>query len=71
MAVLIWIGATVSIIGLSGIIYSIVTVARAKRANLTDEELRARVSKVLPINMGALLFSVLGLMMVIVGISLS
>ena len=71
MAGLIWIGATVSIIGLSGIIYSIVTVARAKRANLTDEELRARVSKVLPINMGALLFSVLGLMMVIVGISLS
>lgn len=71
MAVLIWIGAAVSIIGLSGIIYSIVTVARAKRANLTDEELRARVSKVLPINMGALLFSVLGLMMVIVGISLS
>lgn len=71
MAVLIWIGAAVSIIGLSGIVYSIVTVARAKRANLSDEELRARVSKVLPINMGALLFSVLGLMMVIVGISLS
>lgn len=71
MAVLIWIGATVSIMGLSGIIYSIFAVARAKRADLTDEELRARVAKVLPINMGALLFSVLGLMMVIVGISLS
>ena len=71
MAILIWIGAAISILGLAGIVYSIVAVTRAKRANLSDEELRARVAKVLPINMGALFLSVLGLMMVIVGISLS
>lgn len=71
MAILIWIGVAISLLGLSGIIYSIVAVARAKRANLDDEELRKRVAKVIPINMGALFLSVLGLMMVIVGISLS
>ena len=71
MAILIWIGAAISILGLTGILYSIVAVTRAKRAKLSDEELRARVAKVIPINMGALFLSVLGLMMVIVGISLS
>ena len=68
---LIWIGATLSVIGLIGIIYSIVAVTKAKRANLEDAELRARMSKVLPINLGALLVSVIGLMCVIVGIVLA
>lgn len=68
---LIWIGATLSVIGLIGIIYSIVAVTKAKRAKLDDAELRARMSKVLPINLGALLVSVIGLMCVIVGIVLA
>ncbi len=68
---LIWIGATLSVIGLVGIIYSIVAVTRAKRAKLEDAELRARLGRVLPINLGALLVSVIGLMCVIVGIVLA
>ncbi len=68
---LILIGATLSVIGLTGIIYSIIAVARAKRAKLDDAELRARLGKVLPINLGALLVSVIGLMCVIIGIVLS
>jgi len=68
---LIMIGATLSVIGLIGIIYSIVAVAKAKRANLEDAALRERLAKVLPINLGALLVSVIGLMCVIVGIVLS
>jgi hypothetical protein len=70
MDIIIWIGAALSVVGLIGIIYSIIAVARAKRAGLTDEELRARVSKVLPINLGALFVSVIGLMAVIVGVLL-
>ena len=70
MEIVIWIGAALSVVGLIGIIYSIIAVARAKRAGLTDEELRARVSKVLPINLGALFVSVIGLMAVIVGVLL-
>jgi hypothetical protein len=37
---------------------------------LQDEELRAAVQKALPLNMGALFLSVIGLMMVIIGIFL-
>ncbi|MDB9808681.1 MAG: hypothetical protein MUR46_07350 [Loktanella sp.] len=68
---LIMIGATLSVIGLIGIIYSIVAVAKAKRAKLEDAVLRERLAKVLPINLGALLVSVIGLMCVIVGIVLA
>jgi hypothetical protein len=54
-----------------GIVASIVMVARAKKAKLDDAEMRARISKILPINMGALFVSMIGLMMVIVGIVLA
>lgn len=68
---LIWSGAALSIVGMIGIIISIVLVARAKRAKLEDAEMRARISKILPLNMGALFVSMIGLMMVIVGIVLA
>jgi len=71
LVMLIMIGATLSVIGLIGIIYSIVAVAKAKRAKLEDAVLRERLAKVLPINLGALLVSVIGLMCVIVGIVLA
>ena len=68
---MIWAGAILTLLGLIGIIYSIVQVARAKRANLSDEDMRARLGKLLPINIAALFVSTLGLMTVIVGIALS
>lgn len=68
---LIWGGALLSVLGLCGILWSIVTVWRAKKANLPDEEMRERIRKVMPVNMGALFVSVIGLMSVIMGISLS
>jgi hypothetical protein len=68
---LIWIGAALSVLGVIGIVASIVMVARAKKAKLDDAEMRARISKILPVNMGALFVSMIGLMMVIVGIVLA
>ncbi|MBV7396596.1 hypothetical protein [Mameliella sediminis] len=71
MAGLIWGGAAVSIAGLLGLVWCIVKVWRARRANLSDEELREVVRKVVPLNMGALFLSVIGLMTVILGIFLA
>ena len=68
---LIWIGAAISFLGIIGIVLSILRVRSARRADLTDEEMRAAVQKAIPLNMGALFTSVIGLMMVIVGISFS
>ena len=70
METLVWIGAAVSVAGLLGLVWCIVKVARARRAGLDDAQLREVVRGVLPVNMGALMFSVLGLMMVVIGILL-
>ncbi len=71
MAWLIWGGASVSIAGLAGLVYCIIRVWRARKSGLPDEELRDEVRKVVPLNMGALMLSVVGLMMVILGIFLT
>jgi hypothetical protein len=70
MDALIWSGAVVSGLGLIGLLMSIIKVSRARKAALNDEELRAAVQKALPLNLGSLFLSVIGLMMVIVGIFL-
>ncbi|NIZ09979.1 hypothetical protein [Pseudooceanicola sp. HF7] len=67
---MIWIGAVVSVIGLTLLVWSIVKVARAKKAQLEDAALREEIRKAMPLNMGGLFLSVLGLMAVILGISL-
>ena len=67
---LIWGGATVSVLGLLGLVWCILRVRRAKREGQDEAALRATLQAVMPLNFGALLLSVLGLMLVILGISL-
>lgn len=71
MEVLIWLGACVSLAGLAGLIWCIAKVWKARNAGLSDDELRDRVQKVVPMNTGALFLSVTGLMMIVIGIALS
>ncbi|MFC4215441.1 hypothetical protein [Pseudophaeobacter arcticus] len=68
--ILVWAGAALSVAGLIGLMWCIVHVVRARGKNLDDEALRAVVQKVLPYNLGALFLSVIGLMLVMVGIFL-
>jgi hypothetical protein len=70
MDILIWAGAVVSLLGLSGIIWCILAIARARRAGLDDAGLRARLQRVVTINLAALFVSVIGLMMVVIGVML-
>jgi hypothetical protein len=69
--IMIWVGAAVSMLGLAGLVWCIIRVARARRAGLTENALRAEVQAVLPLNLGALFLSVIGLMFVIIGIILA
>lgn len=68
---LIWAGAAISLLGLLGLIWCILTVSRAKRAQLDDDAMRDVLKSALPLNLGALFLSVIGLMMVILGIFLA
>lgn len=67
---LVWVGAALSLVGLLGLVWCIVTVWKARRSAADDEALRAVVRRVVPLNMAALGLSVMGLMMVILGIFL-
>lgn len=70
MQVVIVLGAVISLIGLVGIIWSIMQVRRARKEAADDEALRARIQAVLPMNLAAFGLSVLGLMCVVVGVLL-
>ncbi len=67
---MIWIGTVVTLAGLAGLVWCILRVARAKRAGLQDEDLRAVMQSTMPLNTGALFLSVIGLMLVVIGIML-
>lgn len=66
----IWGGAALTAAGLAGIVWCIVAVTRAKRARLDDAAMRARMGRVVAVNMAALAASMLGLMAVVLGIML-
>ncbi|MGY6635249.1 MAG: hypothetical protein ACXIU8_16125 [Alkalilacustris sp.] len=70
MAALVWTGAAVTLLGLGGIVWCILTAMRARRAGLDDEALRARMRQVVVVNFTALLVSALGLMLVVAGVIL-
>lgn len=64
-----WGGAALSLVGLLGLVWCILRVMKARKSGLSDDELRAAVQSVLPWNLASLFLSVIGLMLVILGIS--
>ncbi|MCZ4352975.1 hypothetical protein O4H61_10665 [Roseovarius aestuarii] len=71
MDILIWAGAALSIAGLIGLMWCIIRVWKARNAGLDNDAMRAVVQSVVPINAATLFLSVIGLMMVVIGILLS
>ena len=65
---LVWTGAVITVLGCVGLILSVVLIARARAEGLEDEALRARIQKVIPINLAALFVATIGLMIVIVAV---
>lgn len=70
MPALIWSGAAISFVGLMGLVYCIVSGFKLRKRQLDEDAMRAALQKLIPVNFGSLLLSVLGLCCVIVGISL-
>jgi hypothetical protein len=71
MDILIWIGAAITVLGLLGLLYCIVLVMRARRAQLSDADMRAAMQRALVWNVGALALSGFGLVMVVFGVMLA
>ena len=70
MPILVYIGTALALAGLLTLGWCIWAAVSAKRAGLPDADLRARLQRIVTINMGALLVSVLGLMSVVLGVFL-
>jgi len=67
---IIWAGAVVTLLGVAGLTACIVYVLRLRRAALDEAQMRARLQRGVAWNMAALFVSVIGLMLVVVGIAL-
>ena len=71
MELLIWIGAALTLLGVAGLVWCIMIAAKAKSEGLDDDAMKARLQKVVALNMAAMGLSAIGLMMVVLGIFLS
>ena len=63
-------GIAICLVGLAGIIHSLVRAMRLRRATLPDPELRGELLRLVPVNVGSLLLAVLGLCMLVLGLML-
>ena len=70
MQIMIWGGAALTLLGVFGLLGCIWIVLGIKRANLPDAEARAKMQRVVALNMAALGLSFIGLMAVLVGVIL-
>lgn len=68
---IIWTGASVTLLGVLGLVACVVYVVRLRRSGLDDAALRKGLQRGVIWNMAALFVSVLGLMTVIIGITLA
>ncbi|MCA3543961.1 MAG: hypothetical protein IOC73_09430 [Rhodobacter sp.] len=68
---LIWLGAAVSLGGVGGLLRCIQLALRARHAGLDSAAMRARLQRIVTLNLAALGVSALGLMLVLTGIILN
>lgn len=71
MAALIWIGALFTLMGLAGLVIAIFRAVAIRRGRMDEAAARAALQKIVPLNLGSLMLSMLGLMLVIVGVMLA
>lgn len=71
MTWLVWTGTALALLGLCLVVYCIVAAIRLRSSGLPDDEMKAKLQRVVIINMGALLISALGLMSVVFAVMLS
>lgn len=68
---IVWSGAGITLVGLVLLVWCIVRVMRAKNTGVSDDDMRTMLQSLVPLNLGALLLSALGLMIVVTGLILN
>ena len=70
MQALVWAGVAVTVLGLAGLIWCVVLALCAKRAGGSEDQVRAKLQRVVLINLAAMGLSGMGLMLVVLGVIL-
>ena len=70
MQAVVWAGVAATVLGLAGLIWCIVLALRAKRVGGSEDQVRAKLQRVVLINLAAMGLSAMGLMLVVIGVML-
>jgi len=70
MEILIAAGAIISVVGLVGLLICIFKAAKIKKEGGTEEEMQTKLGPLIPLNLGSLFLSIIGLICVILGVIL-
>lgn len=70
MEILIWIGAALSLLGVAGLVYCILSALKIRKVQGPNAEAERQMRRIVTVNLAALGLSALGLMLVVVGIFL-
>ena len=62
-------GVALSLLGIIGLMLCIAKIVKAKRRSLSDEDMRAELASLMPVNLGSLFLSAVGLMTVAIGVA--
>lgn len=68
MQAMVWVGVALTLLGVLGLIWCIVLALRAKRSGGTEAEIRARLQRVVALNLAAMGLSAMGLGAVVFGL---
>ena len=63
-------GIAICLAGLGGIIHCILRAMRLRNSALPESEMRSQLQRLVPVNYGSVLLSILGLCLIIVGMML-
>ncbi len=67
---LIWPGAGVALLGVIGLVVCVVSAVRLRKRGLDDAQMKARLQRLVALNLASVGISAIGLMMVVMGILL-
>ena len=70
VALLVPIGVAITLAGIGGLIWCIVSANRVRKAGLSDEEAKTRLNRLVAINLASLAIAGLGLMCLVTGLFL-
>lgn len=70
MGLLVWIGSAITALGIAGLLMTAYLASKARLEAADDATLRARLQRLVALNLGALAFAALGLVVVVTGLFL-